>query len=225
MNVSCLNLRGACPAFTLLELMVSSALISIVMVVLLTATSASLGMWRGAEQRISVDREARNGISLIADDLANILPVSDASPLRPVFRKEGNDFVMAFPVLRPTDYQNPDADNVGDVCYVHYRYINSEKKIYRSQIDSKATFDAIALGSPPAPSDYEMLADNVTFLEYNTYDVNGRESADVHTVSLGIGVVDKQERENLERDPPVVTPPSKTTERFFSIHAVVARSP
>ena len=217
--------RALSGGFTLIELMVSSAVIAVVMMILLSATSASLGMWRGSEQRISVDREARNGMAIIADDLANILPTRSGSLLQPTFKKQGNDFVMAFPVLRPFDYQEPNAGNFGDICYVHYRYVNSEKKIYRSHADSKATFDAIKSGSVPPASSYEVLADNVVFLEYNTYDARGEESSDAYSVSLGIGVVDKQERENRERNPPINLPESKTTERYFSLYASIPRVP
>lgn len=216
---------GVCSGFTLLELLVSTAVIGIVMLVLLSATSAGLGLWRGAEQRIFVDREARNGMALIADDLANMLPTAFGSPLNPVFSKEGSDFFMAFPVVRPAVYQESDAANVGDLCYVYYRYINSEKRIYRSSVDSKATFEALQGGSPPVASLYDVVADNVTFLEYNTYDAQGRESLDAHSLSLGIGVIDKQERENLERNPPIPMPAGRTTERYFSIYAVVPRIP
>lgn len=217
--------RGLSGGFTLIELLVSSAVIAVVMMVLLSATSASLGIWRSSEQRISVDREARNGMAIIADDMANMLPSQSGSSLQPVFKKEGNDFVMAFPVLRPMDYQESNTGNAGDVCYVHYRYVNSEKIIYRSHADSKATFDAIKNNSVPTASSYEILAENVVFLEYNTYNAVGEESSDVYSVSLGIGVVDRQERENRERNPPINLPDSKTTERYFSLYASIPRVP
>lgn len=219
--ISSRAMRGG---FTLIELLVSSAIICLVMMILLSATSASLGMWRGAEKRIAVDREGRTGMALMADDLANMLARTSAPP-QPVLNQ--GDVFMAFPVLRPADYQDTDnVANVGDVCYVHYRYDSNDKKIYRSHEDSKATFDAMKSGAAPAASAYEILADNVTDLTVNAYDTNGASTtlpANINSISLSIGVVDKQERENLTNNPPIIMPDSKTSKQYFSINAAVPR--
>ncbi len=211
--------------FTLVELLVSSAIIGVVMMILLSATSASLGLWRGAERRIAVDREGRTGLALMADDLANIVSLTS---LPPQFGHWQGGVFMEFPVVRPADYQEANAGNVGDVCYVRYSYDSSEKKIYRNHIDSKDTFDAFASGgAPPADSaDDEVLADNVTDVYVGTYDSNGAQNpapADVKTVNLSIGVVDRQEIENINLGIPV--PDGKTSKQYFSVNFAVPASP
>ena len=100
--------------FTLIELLVSSAIIGVMMMILLSATSASLGMWRGAERRIAVDREGRTGMALMADDLANMMVITAVQPK--FSPPDANGVFMQFPVLRPLDYQEQQgATNVGDV--------------------------------------------------------------------------------------------------------------
>ena len=214
--------------FTLIELLVSSAIIGVVMMILLSATSASLGMWRGAERRIAVDREGRTGMALMADDLANMLVITSVPPK---FQSpDASGVFMQFPVLRPIDYQEQKpgqpATNVGDVCYVRYRYDNAQKKIFRSHFDSKVTFDSVKSGSAPANDGYELLADNVIELNVNTYDNQGASGAAVanaNSVNLSICVVDKQERENMTNNPPIIMPESKTSKQYFSINAAVPR--
>lgn len=208
--------------FTLIELLVSSAIIGVVMAILLSATSASLGMWRGAERRIAVDREGRTGMALMADDLANILAITSVPPK--FGPPDASGVFMQFPVLRPIDYQEQGAGNVGDACYVRYRYDSGQKKIYRSHVDSKATFDSLKGGSPPSASAYEVLADNITEVNVNTYDDQGKSGAaatNTNTVDLSIGVVDKQEMENINRG--IALPDSKTSKQYFSFNVALPR--
>jgi prepilin-type N-terminal cleavage/methylation domain-containing protein len=219
------NAAEARSAFTLLELLVSSAIIGVMMLVLLSATTASLGIWRGSEQRIAVDREGRNALSLMADDLANIL-VTTAPAFQPRFGHWDNNVFMEFPVLRPRDYQDPAQANSGDVCYVRYRYNSGERRISRSYVDSLATFAAFSSGTRPPAATYEMLADNVTDLNINTYDAAGVQTTDaarVRTVSLSVGVMDKQEVENIARD--ISLSDAKTSRQFFSVNAAVPSAP
>jgi prepilin-type N-terminal cleavage/methylation domain-containing protein len=217
--------RSSPAGFTLIELLVSSAIIGLMMMVLLSATSASLGMWRNAEQRIAVDREGRSGMALMADDLANILSASSGA-LMPTFSQPGAGGVfMEFPVLRPLDYQENEIGrtNVGDVCYVRYKYLSNS--IYRSHVDSKATFDAVKAGSAPAAAAYELLADNVKDLFVTTRDTNGASTvvqADINSVDLSVGVVDKQEMENIKNG--ITLPDGKTTMQYFSINVAVPKN-
>jgi len=209
--------------FTLLELLVSSAIIGVMMMVLLSATSSSLGLWRGAEQRIAVDREGRNGLALMADDLANMLGLP-GSAVTPQFDHWNNDVFMEFPVTRPSDYQESGQGNVGDVCYVRYKYTSNS--IYRSHVDSKATFDAIKGGAAPPPGNYELLADNVTYIDVNTYNAGGAPAANpaqIRTVHISVGVRDRQEVENISRGIPVSD--ARTTMQYFSINGIVPSAP
>jgi prepilin-type N-terminal cleavage/methylation domain-containing protein len=225
MRNSCPNICEARSAFTLLELLVSSAIIGIMMMVMLSATSAGLGIWRGTEQRIAVDREGRTALFLMAEDLDNILALP-APGLQPRFGHWEDYVFMEFPVLRPPDYQDSADANNGDVCYVRYRYNFDEKQISRSHVDSLATFATLKNGAAPPPAPYEVLADNVTDFYINTYDADGQRTADpssVRTVSLSVGVMDKREVENLERD--ISLPDAKTSKQFFSVNVAVPSVP
>jgi prepilin-type N-terminal cleavage/methylation domain-containing protein len=217
--------RRAYQGFTLLELMVSSALIGIMMMVLLSATSAGLGLWRGSEQRIAVGREGRNALFLMADDLDNILVLPAPAP-QPRFGHWEDYVFMEFPVLRPRDYQDPAQANSGDVCYVRYRYNYDEKRLSRSHVDSLDTLAALRDGTTPPPGAFEVLADHVTDLTVNTYDQDGQrttEPARVRTVALSVGVVDKHEAANLERG--LSLPESKSSKQYFSVNASVPPAP
>jgi prepilin-type N-terminal cleavage/methylation domain-containing protein len=221
MGTRAMGARG----FTLLELLVSSAIIGIMMMVLLTATTSSLGLWRGAEQRIAVDREGRNGLALMADDLANMLVVP-GSVLMPQFDHWDDGVFMEFAVLRPADYQESGQGNVGDVCYVRYKYDSENNTVERSHVDSAATFASLGGGVLPPAGDYELLADNVTFIDVNTYNESGgpaNSPAGVRMVHVNVGVRDKQEVENIRRGIPV--PDARTTMQYFSISGVVPRTP
>jgi prepilin-type N-terminal cleavage/methylation domain-containing protein len=218
--ISSRSLRGG---FTLIELLVSSAIIGVMMMILLSATSASLGMWRGAERRIAVDREGRTGMALMADDLANMMVMTAVPPK--FSPPDANGVFMQFPVLRPGDYQEQSSGNVGDVCFVLYRYDSVQKRIFRSHVDSKATFDSVKLGSAPPASAYELLADNVTELNVNTYDVQGKSgtsATNTNSVNLSIGVVDRQEMENVNRG--ISIPDGKTSKQYFSVTFAVPRT-
>lgn len=215
------NSRG----FTLLELMVSTAVIGIMMMVLLSATSAGLGIWRTSEQRISVDREGRNAIALMSEDMDNMLVLPAPAP-QPRFNHWDNNVFMEFPVLRPRDYQDPVQANNGDVCYVRYRYSYDDKQLSRSHVDSLDTFAALSAGNAPSPTDYEVLADYVTGVTVNTYDANGSRTAEpssVRTVSLSIEVMDRQEVLNLERG--LTLPEGKSSKQYFSVNAAVPSLP
>ncbi len=217
--------HGSRQGFTLLELMVSTAVIGIMMMVLLSATSAGLGIWRSAEQRIVIDREGRNALSLIAEDLDNILVLPAPAP-QPRFGHWDDYVFMEFPVLRPLDYQDPAEANNGDVCYVRYRYNYDEKQLSRSHVDSMETFDALRNGNTPPPGRFEVLADNITDLTVNTYDADGQRTTDpasVRTVSLSVGVMDKQEVANLERGLSLTE--AKSSRQYFSVNAFVPSAP
>lgn len=145
--------------FTLLELLVSMAVMSIVLLVLLQTTSASLNMWRASERKISAGREGRGAIQLIDQDFKGII-----APTNPALRPAlvGNTG-FRFLTLKPLDFQdtNTAAGNVGDVCFVEYRFANNA--IERGSVDSKLTFDALTGGSPafPSPSTFHIVATNV----------------------------------------------------------------
>lgn len=148
-------LRG----FTLLELLVSMAVMSIVLLVLLQTTAASLNMWRASERKISAGREGRGTLQLIQQDFNSMIAPSNAS-LRPTL--VGNSG-FRFLTLKPLDFQDTAAaaGNLGDVCFIEYRVTNNA--IVRGSVDSKLTLDALTNSSPafPTPSIFHVVATNV----------------------------------------------------------------
>jgi prepilin-type N-terminal cleavage/methylation domain-containing protein len=169
--------------FSLLEVLVASAVLAIVLAVLLGTLTTSLSLWRNTEGKLYSDREARAAELLIAQDLASV--VMPATPgLWP--RVSGGTF--QFLVTKPEDYQGE--GEAGDVCFVEYS-VNPEKNtLTRIFYPSSRTFDEIIRrGSFPSPSPGEgqILAANV--LADNRDAVRGlavqREANPVNFVMLG----------------------------------------
>jgi prepilin-type N-terminal cleavage/methylation domain-containing protein len=153
-SISFLGSRG----FTLLELLVSMALLSIVILVLLQTTAASLNMWRATERKISAGREGRGALQLIDHDFKNLFAPSNPA-LHPAL--EGST-VFRFLTLKPLDFQDTNNPaNVGDVCFVEYRITNNA--IERGSVDSELTREAMTDGSPsfPTPARFHIVATNV----------------------------------------------------------------
>jgi hypothetical protein len=164
-------------AFTILELLVSCAILGIVMFVMLAAVDTGMRLWKTTEDKIQIDREGRIALSQISQDLKNMINPPSPTP-QAVFinmPKDGEIF-MRFLVLKPTDYQSKEAEapgNVGDVCYVQYRL--QDQKILRGFVDSQATFEALKNGNfPTVGTDVEeLLAVNVKRVVVKTQDING----------------------------------------------------
>lgn len=141
-----------------MELLVSMAVLSIVLLVLLQTTTASLNMWRDSERKMSAGREGRGALQLIDQDVKSMF-----APTNPALRPTlvGSN-AFRFLALKPLDFQdinNP--GNVGDVCYIEYRITNNA--IERGTVDSKLTFDALTNSSPsfPTPIMFHIVATNV----------------------------------------------------------------
>jgi prepilin-type N-terminal cleavage/methylation domain-containing protein len=196
--------------FTLLELLVSAALIGVIMMIMLTATSTSMAIWRNSERAISVDREGRNAVALISDDMANMLGVSESAPdyLQPQIAVWKDLVFLEFFVLRPRDYQAEGNGNDGDLCYVRYRY--RDRRIERAMVDSAETFAAIANSQRPATGedDFEVLSENLPNFTVSTYDGQGNRlnpegnSDDIKKVrftGLSLGALDADEATNREK--------------------------
>ncbi len=144
--------------FTVLEVLVASAVLAVVLVVMLGTLTTSLSLWRNTEGKMTADREARAAALLLAQDLAGAV-----LPPNPGLWPRIDNGVLRFLTAKPTDYQEDPAENLGDVCYVEYSFAgNSLRRTFRA---SKETFDAIRGGSFPSggPSDtaaFNVLSDN-----------------------------------------------------------------
>lgn len=155
--------RSGPSAFSLLEVLVASAVLAIVMAVLLGTLSTSLGLWRTTESKLTADREARAAELLIAQDLANIVlpPGTDLWP-------RTNDGYLQFLTKKPRDYQPAEGNNVGDLCFVEYYVDKTNNTFMRVFFASEETYnDILSLSTPrfpdpgSAPERAQVLATNV----------------------------------------------------------------
>lgn len=113
--------------FSLLEVLVASAILGVVMMVLLSTLTTSLSLWRTTESKSLADREARASQLLLAQDLANVvMPANSNLWPRIVTNRIGRDNVLylKFLTTAPSDYQ-AGAGDTGDVCYVEYAVLPS----------------------------------------------------------------------------------------------------
>lgn len=188
--------------FTLLELLVSSAVLGIVMMTLLASASTGLSLWRTTEQSVSVDREGRTAAHLLSEDLSSIVNLSNTA-LQPRFDiARDAETPLRFLVLRPRDYQeNPDSD-VGDVCYVEYRFANNA--LSRAFVGSEDTFAQLREGRLPTSGlKFEILATNVLQFRVWAWDAAGQPTNGWGTrvVDYLMEVVDARGMENFRRNP------------------------
>jgi prepilin-type N-terminal cleavage/methylation domain-containing protein len=121
------HLRFSREGFTLLEVLVASAILGVVMMVLLSTLSTSMSLWRNTEGKAASDREARASGLLLAQDLANVvMPANPNLWPRVVTSRVGGENVVSlrFLTAKPGDYQT-NAGDAGDVCYVEYAVLAS----------------------------------------------------------------------------------------------------
>lgn len=153
------------PGFTLVELLVSSAVLGVVMVILLSTLSTSLTLWRTTEGNISSDREGRSANLLLVQDLANaVVPTNSA------FWPKVTTNSLGFLTVRSSAYQGG-TNGVGDLCFVEYRVgpdANNNANpnfvsLTRNFVGSADTYAAIRGGALPTPNPAraELLAANV----------------------------------------------------------------
>jgi len=155
--------RPAHPAagFSLIEVLVASAVLSIILAILLGTLGASMTLWRNTEGKLGADREGRAVVQLLAQDLANAVV-----PAATNYWPRVQDDTLQFLTAKPQDYQDPDAGDVGDVCYVEYRMSDDGFALLRSFQGSKWTYDNIlsqgqGLPLPGSAGEAQLLATNM----------------------------------------------------------------
>ncbi len=150
-------------AFTILEVLVASAILGILVVILLGTLSATLSVWRNTDNKVSADREGRSALLIFGQDLANaVMPTNPA--LWPRLVTNGGTVFLQFLTLKPQDYQG--AGDVGDVCYVEYAVDTNTRSLVRLFHGSGDTFTNIlkpgAFDNTPAiGNDHQLVADNL----------------------------------------------------------------
>lgn len=147
--------------FTLIEVLVSSAVLAIVLAVMFAALSTSLSLWRNTDNKIVADREARAIELLLVRDLANV--VMPASPnFWPRVTNVGGVDYLKFLTLAPSEMQSAAGSEVGDVCYVEYAVLPSTngpgKELGRLFWPSGQTYaDVLTAGGFPSSAPAEQF--------------------------------------------------------------------
>lgn len=159
--------------FTLLEVLVASAVLAIVLVIMFSALSTSMSLWRNTDSKIAADREARAVELLLARDLANVvMPASANLWPRLATNRSGRDnvYYLKFLTAAPGAMQSGAGTEPGDVCYVEYAVLPSTngpgREVRRLFWPSRQTFsDVIRAGAfpsaPQAASAYQSLGLNL----------------------------------------------------------------
>jgi prepilin-type N-terminal cleavage/methylation domain-containing protein len=146
--------------FSLLEVLVASAVLGVVMLVLLNTLSTSMSIWRNTEGRAVADREARASGMLLAQDLGSIYIPANTNLWPTVLNIRGANreivTYLKFLTTKPSEYQ-AGSGNDGDVCYVEYAIVPSTNapgnELRRLFWSSKQTYDTIlSKTNAPFPS-------------------------------------------------------------------------
>jgi prepilin-type N-terminal cleavage/methylation domain-containing protein len=112
--------------FTLLEVLVSSAVLAIVLAIMFSALSTSMSLWRNTDNKIVADREARAVEMMMARDLANVvIPASTNLWPRIESPRRSSIQFLKFLTLAPSAAQSAGGAELGDVCYVEYAVLPS----------------------------------------------------------------------------------------------------
>ena len=156
--------RRLSAAFTLIEVLVSSAVMAIVLAVMFSALSTSMSLWRNTDNKIISDREARAAHLMIRRDLASVVVPAAANLWPRLVTNQGTIFLQ-FLTAAPSDAQPAAAGNVGDVCYVEYSIPRGTDKVMRFTFGSEETFNSIirsnSFRSSPDTNRAQILAANV----------------------------------------------------------------
>jgi prepilin-type N-terminal cleavage/methylation domain-containing protein len=168
-------------AFTLLEVLVTCAILGLLLAILLSILNASLILWRDTDSKIYADREARAARLLLSQDLSNVvLPANSSHELWPRVTTAGDITYLQFLTKSSSDYQDSDEGNQGDICFVEYAISPTTTELTRRFVGSAETLSGIIrTGNFPAPGggaqeETQMLASNM--LPENTYAVRGFEN-------------------------------------------------
>lgn len=163
MKISCRK-SSVGAGFSLIEVLVASAVLSIVMVVLLSTLTTSLSLWRNTEKKMAAGREGRAANLLLAQDLANIVMTTNTN-FWPTVQTSGGIVSLRFLATKPADYQSGGAGNFGDVCFIEYGVRTADNVLLRNFVGSARTYtEVLQAGSFPSAFDAgraQVLATNL----------------------------------------------------------------
>ncbi|MGE9271111.1 MAG: prepilin-type N-terminal cleavage/methylation domain-containing protein, partial [Verrucomicrobiales bacterium] len=140
-------MRGAANrGFTLVEMMVSMAMGSVVLVLAVVSLRSTGDGYSRSTNGVSAEREARAGLTIATEDLAKAVSGQEM-----VFGGDEDGWPqdkLGFPCLQPEDAQTPD-DLEGDLCAVVYYLKDLQvgrdwvRCLMRGFRDSRETYEAI----------------------------------------------------------------------------------
>jgi prepilin-type N-terminal cleavage/methylation domain-containing protein len=161
--------------FTLIEVLVSSAVLAIVLAVMFSALSTSMSLWRNTDNKIVADREARAIGLMMARDLANVV-IPAATNLWPsiVTNSSGsnNVYYLKFLTVVPAEGQSATGAEPGDVCYVEYAVITMP-----STLDNAPSREVRRLLWPSTQTYSEVI-------QVGTFPTNNAETTDFQSLGL-----------------------------------------
>ncbi len=184
------------PGFTMIELLVAMAVMTVLVVLLFGMVDAAAKLWRDNENRVDSYREARSALAVITSDLRTMLASKDQnffstniSGNNPLGASNGLFFLTTLsPSAQP-------ANNRGDLCAVGYyrawerqtvyfaagtnddRLSKAGYHLFRTMYGSDTTFSNLNTASPRplnnlAAASPEVLARNVCTLDFLLYETN-----------------------------------------------------
>lgn len=135
--------------FSLIEVMVASAVLAVVLTILLGTLTTSMSLWRNTEGKAAADREGRAAEFLIARELGNAVMPPGRTNLWPRVIDFGDGPVLQFLTTRPLEAQDQDLD-AGDVCYIEYFASEDGNALLRRFNGSAWTYDNVLSGANPS---------------------------------------------------------------------------
>lgn len=166
---SCNNCRaGRAPGFTLIELMVSTAIGSVILLVLMQSFDQASSSWIGQSRKFASLREGRSGMRMLADDFAAItaLPrnpqvtTGDDAHVRFILREAADDYASASaaflragkPARKLGNAQLPDGGDLRLIMYLIALTTDSgnsgvqsglSQKLWRKEFSTADTYSRI----------------------------------------------------------------------------------
>lgn len=162
--------------FTLLEVLVSSAILLVLILLLLGMGDGASKIWRDGEGRREAQRELRASLQIITEDLHSAVITTNTESLEISKSEEGRPQSLFFLVSHPSDRRHSEIK--GDLCATGYFLAEDPKEIgctnlYRFHATGESVAKALEddsleelyrEASPTNASTTELLARNIVAL-------------------------------------------------------------
>ena len=164
--------------FTLLELLVSSAILALIIVLLVGMADGVSRIWRDGERRREAVREARAGLEIITEDLHSAVITTNSATLL-VKEEKGADHKTSLFFLTSHPSEKRHSGNEGDLCATGYFTAqdpdgSGTRDLYRFHASGESVATALehgkleelyATASPENTSTTELLARHIVALD------------------------------------------------------------